>query len=69
MGVFLVLLWCATAPRQGIAENSRSSRFSGFNSRQGPKKFPSSPATGIGPQAIDVTRKSRNRLVLLAPNR
>ena len=51
MGLFLALLWCASAAEWGA--NSRNSRLGRFNSRLGLQKFPFGSATGIHPQPID----------------
>src|SRR5215831_15392218 len=40
MRLFAVLLWSSAVIRRSIVANSRNSRFGGFNSRLGSKKFP-----------------------------
>src|SRR6516165_1447503 len=58
MYLFLILLWCMTVVGRFGGPNpiSRNSRFGGFNSRLGLRKFPVRMTTGIWSQGIDFAR-------------
>jgi hypothetical protein len=69
MYLFLILLWGAAEMQACggpniLSDNSRNSRFGGFNSRLGQRKFPISAATGIGWQIVDLARCFLDRTAL-----
>jgi hypothetical protein len=64
MWLLLLLLCWPAAGSSIVGDNSRNSRFGGFNSRLGAKKFPSSSAPGIGSQGLDLADHCRPRNAL-----
>jgi len=74
MWLFAVLSWYWAVVGLGgalniLGANSHNSRFGGFNSRLGQRKFPVRAATGIGLQDLDLARRFYGRTALRWANR